>query len=458
MKLSSYRLALIVVGATLCGSAAWAASENYVAHEWGTFTSVQGADGVALEWNPLTTAELPDFVYDQMHPYGPPGRQLTAFLGKSMFRTLQRMERPVIYFYSDREREVDVTVKFPEGLVTEWYPQVHDFGHSSVRPRPSLTAIDDAVEKVGLPIHLSSLDTKKSISESMIRWSGVRIEPGGQESVAKASLPQEKSGSHYYAARETDANIIQVKSNVGNHQATEHEKFLFYRGIGNFKTPLLVTVSGDADQFIKLQNVGAERLDHLFLVVVQKGLGKFFPVKQLAAQADETFQIDPRQKTLGQLQLEEQLGGALERGLVAEGLYQPEAAAMVKTWRDSWLKEEGVRVLYLLPRAWTDRTLPLNITPAPEKLVRVMMGRAEVLTPKMEWNLLKGVVHYSDATPATKQSIIEEIHELGLGRFSEPALRRVLGRNPSTEFSQAGWELIAAASKARAKDNALVQK
>jgi len=39
--------------------------ENYVAHEWGTFTSVQGADGIQLEWNPLVTSELPGFVYDR---------------------------------------------------------------------------------------------------------------------------------------------------------------------------------------------------------------------------------------------------------------------------------------------------------------------------------------------------------------------------------------------------------
>ena len=32
---------------------------NYIAHEWGTFTSVQGADGIQLEWNPLVTSELP---------------------------------------------------------------------------------------------------------------------------------------------------------------------------------------------------------------------------------------------------------------------------------------------------------------------------------------------------------------------------------------------------------------
>ena len=36
---------------------------DFVAHEWGTFTSVQGADGVQFDWNPFVAPELPKFVY-----------------------------------------------------------------------------------------------------------------------------------------------------------------------------------------------------------------------------------------------------------------------------------------------------------------------------------------------------------------------------------------------------------
>src|SRR5580765_3936468 len=41
---------------------------SYVAHEWGTFTSVQGRDGVLLDWRPLETSQLPKFVYDWTRP------------------------------------------------------------------------------------------------------------------------------------------------------------------------------------------------------------------------------------------------------------------------------------------------------------------------------------------------------------------------------------------------------
>src|SRR5262245_31451838 len=114
-------LSLTLAAASPKTFACGATVENFVAHEWGTFTSVQGADGVQREWNPLTVTELPSFVYNLSKPSGNPRRLSTAFSAKTAFRTLQRMETPVIYFYSDRELSVDVTVRFPQGIITEWY-------------------------------------------------------------------------------------------------------------------------------------------------------------------------------------------------------------------------------------------------------------------------------------------------------------------------------------------------
>src|SRR5215813_11724965 len=82
---------------------------QYVAHEWGTFTSVQGSDGVLLDWRPLETSRLPNFVYDWKNPGL--NRRPTGPLpfSKAAMVTLQRMETPVIYFYSDKEETVDVS-------------------------------------------------------------------------------------------------------------------------------------------------------------------------------------------------------------------------------------------------------------------------------------------------------------------------------------------------------------
>src|SRR5215207_10116536 len=113
-----------LVLATLLTGNLIACAADFIAHEWGTFTSVQGADGIQLEWNPLITTDLPKFVYDRNRPTANArGKAFRQYVSKSAFVALQRMETPVIYFYADEEVTVDVNVRFPQGMVTEWYPQ-----------------------------------------------------------------------------------------------------------------------------------------------------------------------------------------------------------------------------------------------------------------------------------------------------------------------------------------------
>src|SRR4051794_20528640 len=85
-------------------------------HEWGTFTSVQGADGVQMSWNPLVAPELPEFVYDRTSSSNGSRVKGVIVAGKTSMATRQRMETPVLYFYSDLARSVDVAVRFPEGI------------------------------------------------------------------------------------------------------------------------------------------------------------------------------------------------------------------------------------------------------------------------------------------------------------------------------------------------------
>src|ERR1041384_1774515 len=145
------------------------ADEDYVVHEWGTFTSVQGADGIQLEWNPLLKTELPSL------------------------------------FYSEQERTVDGTVRFPAGRITEWFPQARDIGPSFVQPRPILSKLDGLANKAGLPgVNLSAIDTQKGITNSLIRWTDIKVLPAKTNDRLKALVPSDTSGSHYYAARETD--------------------------------------------------------------------------------------------------------------------------------------------------------------------------------------------------------------------------------------------------------------
>ena len=83
------------------------------AHEWGTFTSIAGETGQAVEWLPLNTpGDLPSFVEHFR------GTGFKVGLGGTI-----RMETPVLYFYSIHDTTVDVSVSFFHGLITEWYPR-----------------------------------------------------------------------------------------------------------------------------------------------------------------------------------------------------------------------------------------------------------------------------------------------------------------------------------------------
>jgi hypothetical protein len=411
---------LVLLTAQLAFAAGSRAAEGFVAHEWGTFTSVQGADGIQLEWNPLITSELPLFVYD------PTKRQAAArggrvFIeGKSAFRTLQRMETPVIYFYSDTERKVDVTVDFPQGIVTEWYPQA----------------------KQAVP---ATRTTPARSGRQIIRWENVQVLPQKQHNSLASALPFEKSGSHYYAARATDADYLRVGDGADSAKA-ETEKFLFYRGVGNFTAPLTLTQSADGDSFL-LQNTGKEPLGNLFLYAVRGDKAKHLYVPMLAPGATHTLALRGAQNLIPLSDARAEIARQMREALVREGLYEREAAAMVQTWDDSWFTEQGTRVLYTLSRAWTDRALPLAIEPKPREVVRVMVGRAEAITPTMEWEVLKQVVRYADANDASRARVIDDTRRLGYGRFMEPTTRRLAAKVPGREFSTLSWELMQAASK-----------
>src|SRR5262249_20794385 len=89
-------------------------SGRLIIHEWGTFTSFSGSDGVPVHFHP-DNSDLPAFVYHQ------PGAGLTKSKILSKDGTVS-METPVIYFYADRPMRASVRVDFPKGWITEWYP------------------------------------------------------------------------------------------------------------------------------------------------------------------------------------------------------------------------------------------------------------------------------------------------------------------------------------------------
>ena len=423
----------------------------YTAHEWGTFTSVQGGDGNLLSWKPLESSDLPGFVYN----WGNPGLKRSLGPGmalrKDAMHGLQRMETPVIYFYSDQEQTVDVTVKFPKGLITEWYPQASQIGPSTMPQVPAIAKLDEYAQKAGANrgFTFASLFGRRDIEESLARWASVRILPKSRHSDVGRSLPSDRSGSHYFAARETGADYLRISSLVETNPAPEHEKFIFYRGVGSFTTPIVVRC--EAGGSLVVSNSDLAPVLHLFVLKVANGRGSFQPLPRLSAREAQRIHLGTKPE-MPLPALSADLAAQIIAALVQEGLYEQEAIAMVKTWNDSWFTEEGVRVLYLLPRAWTDLTLPLKMDPPPREVVRVMVGRAEVITPEQQQQLSQALAKAAQGDSEAHQEVLATFKKLG--RFAEPAWRLAV-RDATPEQSQKAWTLWQQAAKASTQEKAL---
>jgi hypothetical protein len=335
-----------------------AGGRELVVHEWGTFSTFSGSDGKNLKIYPYGN-DLPDFVHGYLpraSKDGPGGGTIS-------------LETPVVYFYAEQPLTTSVQVDFPRGTLTEWYP------------------------------HAARTNTRLS-------WQGVKVLPGED-----LRLPAEAKESRYYAARETGAAPLRVACLKEGRAATEQEKFLFYRGVGTFDLPLSVRALGGGK--FSARWAGEAPGGDLILVRVQDGKVRFQPFHldtRSGGVAEGDVQVPAADSTA------KDLGEALVKLLTAQGLFENEARAMVKTWSAAWFGEEGTRVLYLLPGRLTEELLPLRVEPKPTSLVRVLVGRHDLLTPEREKQIDGWVAQLSRETKrqdAGQRIAAAEINKLG---------------------------------------------
>ena len=75
-----------------------------------------------------------------------------------------------------------------------------------------------------------------------------------------------------------------------------------------------------------------------------------------------------------------------------------------------------------------------------------MVGRAELITPGMEWEWLKQVVRFTDGDTQSRARAVQDARALGLGRFLPPTVQRLSSRITSPEFQNTSWQLLQAVS------------
>jgi hypothetical protein len=351
------------------------APPKWTVHEWGTFTSLQNESGEAIGGINTDDEPVPQFVHrlanslrlSQNLVLLPTEVPIIFFQGapKCHPDVTMRLETPVIYFHPPESAKgvqtVNVAVKFRGGWLTEFYPDA----------KPEVSGAENDKFQFA---HLGS----ETISG--LAWNDLKI--GGD-------WPLTNTTEHVWTSPRA-VNAASVQSSNG-----ESEKFLFYRGVGHLDAPLRVSREGAElvlrSQLGELPDDQPLNVRSIWLVDIQpNGNLAFRSLPPVALGRDHgkiltrtPARFSGRDFSKGNL---EKLKNELRATLISEGLFTDEADALLNTWESSYFKSAGLRVFFIVPPAWTDFYLPLDISVAAD-INRVMVGRIELVTPDQRTRL-----------------------------------------------------------------------
>lgn len=370
----------------LCSSIFSQAWPVYQLHEWGTFTTVAGSDGTLLAGLEREEETLPAFAHSHLglengqvpdpaeisriyRQHGTVGINppFTKGLGRRpLVGVTVKMETPVIYFHS---REVvpfhaTVSVGFEGGTISQWYPQ-RSGGEVLPEPPPSADPLHKPT-----PLSAWTLDFTKSY-RGAITWE-IDVLPPAETRELVLFKPGDNLG--WLRARQPMTNAVRTTGG-------ETEGYLFYRGVGHFDPGLRTTV--DAGETLHLENLTGGRIPYLIAFEIADGNLRWTE-KAEGLDAGRAISIPESALKAEPSGFSEPLYRALKTGLTNCGLTDIEARSMVETWWHSYFEAPGLRVFWVLPRERTDRLLPLKVSPPPVEIVRVLVGRSEVLRPRRE--------------------------------------------------------------------------
>jgi hypothetical protein len=394
------------------------APDPLVVHEWGTFTSMQGSDGVVLEGLQHEEERLPSFVYSRTEVRECPLREV-GWKGLEVPAThvTQKMETPVLYFHSKTPRRLRVRVDFVGGLLTQWFPVSDLLGPAECAPEDG-------------PLDLSKVE------RSFLQWDvDVLPSAGGPP----AEMPRVSEDDPWSFARDVDAAYVRTVPRKAPERRgpTEAERYIFYRGLGTFSLPIEVEARPGGKAV--LRNRGDLPLPTAISMVVREKDARFEVHSALGpGETDVSLgepPYDDKERVLEKARL------VTAEILEKQGIFPDEARAMVRTWSRAWFSSEGTRILYVVPRATTDRILPLRIDPAPDEVVRVLVGRLEYLTPEAEAEVERALRDRASSDAAARDAATARL--VRLDRFLEPAARRILAKTADPAVRRGAQDVLA---------------
>src|SRR5690606_29144191 len=170
----------------------------------------------------------------------------------------QKLETPVLYFYSDQARAVTVEVGFPQGVVSEWYPQ-------AAATAPAIGALT-------------------GVRDGFAHW-----EVTLDATLTDADFPFVEEDDVWAPSRRVAATPLRV--------GHERERFIFYRGLGRFEMPFRVT-SQPGNPNLTVTNAGDADVPAAFLLRVSGPTGVIEPLGPLAAGASRVVMPTPKEHPL----------------------------------------------------------------------------------------------------------------------------------------------------------------
>lgn len=395
--------------------------EPLVVHEWGTFTELQNDAGKPLPRINTDDEPVPDFV----HGFGT-SLLRTRLFGKRLpfeYNDLTvRLETPVIYFYPPRDQvdpmKVDVKVGLRDGWLSEFYPNA-------------------AYKAPGF-------EEKKRIqpnSTGTLTWKGLEIGGSG-------AYPETNEAVWLHPRNTRSATITNTEG--------ESEKYLFYRGVGEFSGPVRVETDRQERLLTVSQKAGQEYHENPisgWLVHVRNNGGLAFrPVLLNGENVQTSYTFEPSEFSREGYAV---LRQAMHQELVTNGLYHDEASSMLSTWNRAYFRSPGLRLFYIVPKSWVENQMPLSISCEAE-IERVMVGRIELISdsqvemvqqlrlcenPNREWMRNLTPYQFEKLNAVDLQladlgfSIPAEFASfLQLGRFREAILHAELAEKPSANL------------------------
>ncbi len=335
-------------------------SSPLVAHEWATLTSLQGSDGLPLPGlhRDETEAEIvPGFVHT-----GP----------TALAEATHRLPAPVLYLHTEGRGRVQVALALGHGQLDAWHPW-------------------------------AALTPASPHAPGRAVWD---LQVGGPFEAVQAV----DDGVFWAPLRQVDATIVAT--------GDVRERFVFYRALASAPQAELsldaLQVRGPGGSQLEVTNTSGAPLPAVFLLHVHAGGGSLVPLGPLAA--GQSILAAPTPKEIDPEAYVAKATAAVAAQLVALGLHEDEAAAVLATWQANLFRTWGLRVLAVLPPAWVDARWPLEVTPTPAARVRAWVARVEVLTDAEEQALV------AELTAGPGDDLLER-----LGAFAEPKLRRACG-------------------------------